>query len=84
MVSMGPVRLIALAPVALIVLGGCITNKAGQPVELTQQQVCLAHNEGNKMEQDRCMLPPDAKPGPVPDARPQDLPIRTRGPGDTY
>lgn len=73
---------VGLLAAASLLLAGCLSNKAGQPVELTQEQVCLAHYEGNQMEQDRCRLPPSASHGPVPDARPQDLPIKTKGPGD--
>lgn len=61
-------------------LGGCVSS--GPPKQLTEQQVCLAHHHGNAAEEDRCRLDPELQRGSPPDARPQDLPIRTKQPGD--
>ncbi|MEZ6029847.1 MAG: hypothetical protein R3C46_08850 [Hyphomonadaceae bacterium] len=62
-------------------LAGCASP--GSPeVELTQEQVCLAHFENDPVERDRCRRDPKVRGDTVPDVQPLDLPIRTGQIGD--
>ncbi len=62
-----------------VLAGGCV----GKPAqELSLEQVCLQHFENDPVERDRCRLEAENRRGSVPDVEPQQLPIRTRGPGD--
>jgi hypothetical protein len=72
--------LAAVGLAAAALLSGCLSDRL--PAELSRQQVCEAHHSNNAMERDRCRLPPEAQRGPVPDARPEDLPIKTKQPGE--
>lgn len=58
---------------------GCISPPAQ---ELSLEQVCLQHFENDPVERDRCRLSAENRRGSVPDVEPQQLPIRTKGPGD--
>lgn len=66
---------VALAFGALLLASACQVGP--ETVELTDQQVCLDHFKNNPVERDRCLLPPELRSGSVPDARPQDLPVRS-------
>ena len=74
-------RLILAAPCLALGLlaGGCISKPAQ---ELSREQVCLQHFENDPVERDRCRLNAANRGGSVPDVEPQQLPIRTKGPGD--
>lgn len=69
------------APCVVIGLlaGGCISKPAQ---ELSLEQVCLQHFENDPVGRDRCRLNAANRSGSVPDVEPQQLPIRTKGPGD--
>jgi hypothetical protein len=73
-------RLILALPCLVLVLGlaGCFSG----PAELTQEQACLAHNENDPVERDRCRQSAATRHDTVPDVRPQQLPIRTGQPSD--
>lgn len=73
-------RLILALPVLALALGvsACATPNPTQ--ELSQEAVCLNHNEHDPVERDRCRQSPGTRSGTVPDVRPQDLPIRTDSP----
>lgn len=70
----------ALFALPALALAACASDRP--PAELTLEQVCLAHHEGDAAEQARCRLDPALQRGSPPDARPQDLPIRTGSPSD--
>jgi hypothetical protein len=74
-------RLILAAPcIALgFLASGCISKPAQ---ELSLEQVCLQHFENDPVERDRCRLEAENRTGSVPDLQPQQLPVRTKGPGD--
>jgi hypothetical protein len=74
--------LTASAALALgLAASGCMTP--GNPeTELTQQQVCLAHNENDPAQRDRCMVNAANRGDTPPDVRPMDLPLRTGQIGD--
>jgi hypothetical protein len=65
---------LALAAAAGLVLGACAM---GGPAELTEQQACLEHNKNDPAARERCYQSPDLRTGSPPDARPQDLPVRS-------
>jgi hypothetical protein len=68
-------------PALLLVLAACSTP--GSPeTELTQQQVCLAHNENDPAQRDRCLINAASRSDTPPDVRPLDLPVRTGQMGD--
>jgi hypothetical protein len=68
-----PIRL-ALAAATGLLLSACA---ASGPVELTEQQACLEHNKNDPAARDRCYQSPDLRRGSPPDARPEDLPVRS-------
>lgn len=70
----------ALLLVLPVGLAACTT--AAGPQELTLEAACLHHYENDPVGQDRCRMPAETRGGTVPDMRPQDLPVRTKGPGD--
>ena len=68
-------------PALLVALGACTTP--GMPEnELTQQQVCVAHNENDPAQRDRCLVNAASRNETAPDVRPMDLPIRNGQLGD--
>lgn len=62
-------------------LAGCTTPN-GPEAQLSQEQVCLAHNENDPVQRDRCRLDASVRGDTVPDVRPMDLPIRNGQMGD--
>jgi hypothetical protein len=62
-----------------LLAGGCASKPAQ---ELSLEQVCLQHFENDPVERDRCRLEAQNRSGSVPDLEPQQLPVRTKGPGD--
>lgn len=72
--------LAGLASVGLA-LAACATPN-GQEPQLTQEQVCLAHNENDPAQRDRCLVDASVRGDSAPDVRPMDLPIRNGQMGD--
>jgi hypothetical protein len=72
-------RLAALA--FALAIAGCQTPGRRDP-ELSDQQVCLAHNENDPAQRDRCMVDARSRGDTPPDVRPMDLPVRTGQMGD--
>jgi hypothetical protein len=62
-------------------IGMCSACATSGESKLTDEQVCRNHYENDPVERDRCSLKGDLKKGAPPQARPQDLPIRTGQPG---
>ena len=48
----------------------------------SQQQVCLAHNENDPAQRDRCLVNAASRSDTSPDVRPMDLPVRNGQMGD--
>jgi hypothetical protein len=74
-----------LPMIACIALGLAVSACAtpGNPeTELTQEQVCLAHNENDPAQRDRCRVNAANRGDTPPDVRPMDLPLRTGQMGD--
>ncbi len=74
-----------LSPAALLLalpfgLAGCASPTG--PQELSLEAACLNHFENDPLGRDRCRMSGETRGDTVPDVRPQDLPIRTDGPGD--
>jgi hypothetical protein len=70
-------------PALLLALAAAACATPGNPeTELTQQQVCLAHNENDPAQRDRCMVNATSRSDTPPDVRPLDLPLRTGQIGD--
>jgi hypothetical protein len=70
------------ASFAIVSLAGLIACASPPTTRLTDQQVCLEHHKGDAAEEARCRLDPALQRGSPPDARPQDLPIRSGQPSD--
>ena len=75
-------RLILAVPfVAILAVSACSTG--GRPeAELSQETVCLAHNENDPAERDRCRVDASVRGDTVPEASPHQLPLRTGQLGD--
>jgi hypothetical protein len=70
-------------PALLLALAASACSTPGSPgTELTQQQVCLAHNENDPAQRDRCLVNAASRSDTPPDVRPMDLPVRTGQIGD--
>jgi hypothetical protein len=70
-------------PTLLLALAASACSTPGNPeAELTQQQVCLAHNENDPAQRDRCLVNAASRSDTPPDVRPMDLPIRNGQLGD--
>jgi hypothetical protein len=65
----------------LMALTACATPTNAK---LTDEQICRNHYENDPVERDRCSLDPGRRDGSPPQARPQDLPIRTDQPGGRH
>ena len=64
-------------PALLLALAASACSTPGNPeTELTQQQVCLAHNENDPAQRDRCLVNAASRSDTSPDVRPMDLPVR--------
>lgn len=70
-----------LACLAMALASACTTPDGREP-QLTQEQVCLAHNENDPAQRDRCLVDASVRSDTVPDVRPMDLPIRNGQMGD--
>ena len=57
-------------------------NLLQKMLSLTQQQVCLAHNENDPAQRDRCLVNAASRSDTSPDVRPMDLPVRNGQMGD--
>lgn len=73
---------IALPTLALALFAAACATPGNPETELTQQQVCLAHNENDPAQRDRCMVNAASQGDTPPDVRPLDLPLRTGQIGD--
>jgi hypothetical protein len=70
-------------PALLLALATSACSTPGSPeTELSQQQVCLAHNENDPAQRDRCLVNAASRSDTPPDVRPMDLPVRTGQIGD--
>ena len=77
---MRPAPVLAFSALALLVSACASSGKPTQ--ELSQEAVCLSHFENDPVERDRCRQSAETRNDTVPDVRPEDLPVRTRGIGD--
>lgn len=75
---MRPSAAIMAALAGLGLLAAC-TTAAGNPVELTQREVCMNTYKDDPLVRDQC-LKSSTRQGSPDDMRPQDLPIRTGQP----
>ena len=76
-------RLILALPVLAIGLAASACGSSGRPeTELTDLQVCLAHNESDPAQRDRCRVDASVRSDTVPDASARQLPLRTGQIGD--
>jgi phosphotransacetylase len=75
-------RLILAVPfVAILAVSAC--SSSGRPeAELSQEAVCLAHNENDPAQRDRCRVDASIRSDTAPDASPHQLPLRTGQIGD--
>jgi hypothetical protein len=71
-----------LSSMALALAASACSTPGVPETELTQQQVCLAHNENDPAQRDRCMVDAAVRKDTPPDVRPMDLPLRTGQIGD--
>ena len=70
-------------PALLLALAASACATPGNPeTELTQQQVCVAHNENDAAQRDRCLVNAASRSDTPPDVRPLDLPLRSGQIGD--
>ena len=70
-------------PALLLALAASACATPGNPeTELTQQQVCVAPNENDAAQRDRCLVNAASRSDTPPDVRPLDLPLRTGQIGD--
>ncbi len=76
-------HLILALPVLAIGLAASACSSSGRPEnELTDQQVCLAHNENDPVQRDRCRQDASVRSDTPPDVSPRELPLRTGQLGD--
>lgn len=76
-------RLILALPVLAIGLAASACSTSGRPEnELTDLQVCLAHNENDPVQRDRCRVDASVRGDTVPDVSARELPLRTGQLGD--
>ena len=76
-------RLILAVPCLAVGLAMSACASSGRPEnELTQEMVCLAHNENDPAQRDRCRLDASVRSDSVPDVSPHELPLRTGQIGD--
>lgn len=75
-------RLLPTAVLLALPVGLAACASAAGPQELSLEAACLHHYENDPLGRERCRMPAESRGGTVPDVRPQDLPIRTKGPGD--
>jgi hypothetical protein len=67
-------------PVLALLASACAMGNPTQ--DLSQEAACLQHFENDPVERDRCRQSAETRNDTVPDVRPEDLPVRTRGIGD--
>ncbi len=75
-------RLILALPALALALSASACLSGNPAEELSQEVVCLQHNENDPVERDRCRQPAATRSDTVPDMRPQDLPVRSGGLSD--
>ena len=78
---MNRLPLVVTTLAVMLVAAACQTPGAPDN-ELTQQQVCVAHNENDPAQRDRCLVKATSRSDTPPDVRPMDLPVRTGQIGD--
>ncbi len=66
---------LVLAATAGLLLAACASN--GRAAQLSDRQVCLEHYKNDPAARDRCNQDPSVRTPTPPDARPQDLPVRS-------
>lgn len=77
---MRPASILAFS--ALVLLASACASSGKPTQELSQEAACLSHFENDPVERDRCRQSAETRGDTVPDVRPQDLPVRTKGIGD--
>ncbi len=76
-------RLILALPVLMIGMAASACSSSGRPeAELTDEMVCLAHNENDPAQRDRCRVDASVRNDTPPDVSPRELPLRTGQIGD--
>lgn len=76
-------RLILAVPFLAIGLAASACATGGRPeAELTNEMVCLAHNENDPAQRDRCRVDASIRRDTPPDVSPHQLPLRTGQLGD--
>jgi hypothetical protein len=76
-------RPILAVPVLAIGLAASACSTPGRPeAELTDERVCLAHNENDPAQRDRCRVDASIRRDTPPDVSPHQLPLRTGQLGD--
>jgi hypothetical protein len=73
---------LALSGALLAMAASACSTPGVRDAELTRQQVCVAHNENDPAQRDRCMVNAASRSDTPPDVRPLDLPVRTGQLGD--
>lgn len=76
-------RPILAVPFLALGLAASACSSSGRPeAELTDEMVCLAHNENDPAQRDRCRVDASIRNDTAPEASPHQLPIRTGQIGD--
>lgn len=75
-------RLILAVPFLALGLAVSACSSPGRPAELTDEMVCLAHNENDPAQRDRCRVDAAVRKDTAPDVSPHQLPLRTGQLGD--
>ncbi len=75
-------RLILAVPFLAIGLATSACATGGREAELTDERVCLAHNENDPAQRDRCRVDASIRRDTPPDVSPHQLPLRTGQLGD--
>lgn len=76
-------RLILALPVLMISMVASACSSSGRPdADLTDEMVCLAHNENDPAQRDRCRVDASVRRDTPPDVSPRELPLRTGQIGD--
>ena len=75
-------RLILAVPFLALGLAASACASSTRPAELTDEMVCLAHNENDPAQRDRCRVDASIRRDTPPDVSPHQLPLRTGQLGD--
>ncbi|RYG36440.1 MAG: hypothetical protein EON93_05060 [Burkholderiales bacterium] len=75
-------RLILAVPFLALGLAASACSTGVREAELTDEMVCLAHNENDPAQRDRCRVDASIRKDTPPDVSPHQLPLRTGQIGD--